>query len=140
MIIDDEKADKHIDSSKVTSWSPCHLGRAMAVAASFGGLVAVDEKAHLVDDKHPENIYGSDVGGHLDLLAKRERGGRISIGSPDPTTVHHNTSGVAAGCSDRCICETCKAMQDHRKDSPNCECFPCTEYRRARVKMNPIPW
>lgn len=67
-----------IPFAETTAWSPCHLGRALAIAAAHPGMtVAITADKRLVDMRplagEDSEVYGSDLGAHLELLAARER-------------------------------------------------------------------
>lgn len=68
-----------IPYAETTSWSPCHIGRAQALTEATPGMYRrcdFDENGkptRLVDTGESADVYGSDLGGHLDMLAARER-------------------------------------------------------------------
>ena len=71
---------KRIPFAETTSWSPSHLGRARALCEAHPGMVYEVEtnkegEAVRLDPSgdDPEEIYGSDLRAHLELLAARER-------------------------------------------------------------------
>ena len=70
---------KRIPFAETTSWSPCHIGRAKALVEAHPGMSCEAEATRsgdlvrLTPRAYPEDVYGSDLGAHLDLLAERER-------------------------------------------------------------------
>ena len=64
---------------ETSSWSPCHIGRAKAIAEAhphmFYSVEANEqgEPVRLHDTGSTLDVYGSDLGAHLELLAERER-------------------------------------------------------------------